>query len=319
MSLVTAVIPTHNRVGQLLRTLESLRQTQGSGAETLEVVVVANACTDNTVQALAQEQPRSPFRLLTVDEPIANLNRARNRGVAAARGELVALLDDDVWVERGWLEGVVEGFSRHPASLLAGRVELWWDAVDRPHWMSASTCKLLSCTDLGAAPLELDTSQSIVGANLAFRRAVWEAIGGFVEGLDRSGTELLSGGDTEFVYRALRAGHRLFYCPSMAVRHWVAPHRVSLAYLEKVARGRGQTAVHLALLGNQDRLPSLVMRGCAMWLRGALAGVRGLASGDSRRRVDARLYRLRGRGMAEAAWTGLLRRIPKSREREATS
>ena len=317
MSFVTAVIPTHNRVGQLVRTLESLRQSTISGLGSLEVIVVANACTDGTADALARAP--WPFRLRTVEEPIANLNRARNRGVAAAKGEFVALLDDDVWVEPGWLEAIVEAFSRHPASLLAGRVELWWDAVARPPWMSDSACRLLSCTDLGSSPLELDNSQSIVGANLAFRRTTWESIGGFVEGLDRSGTELLSGGDTEFVYRALRAGHRLFYCPAMAVRHWVAPHRVSLGYLDKVASGRGHTAVQLALLGRQSRLPSLLLRGSVMWLRGASAGLRSLAPRDSQRRIDARLYRQRGRGMAEAAWSSLLRRLMPKGGREATS
>jgi glycosyltransferase involved in cell wall biosynthesis len=92
--LVSVVIPTHNRSARLRRNLDALA-SQTLPAELLEVVVVADGCTDDTVAMLHALRP--PFRLRTIAQPQPRGPAAsRNAGAAAARGRLLVFLDDDI-------------------------------------------------------------------------------------------------------------------------------------------------------------------------------------------------------------------------------
>ncbi len=90
--LVTAVIPTYNRANIVTQAVDSvLNQTYGN----LELIVVDDGSTDDTPAALARYGNR--IRVLRQDN--AGPAAARNRGIAAARGEFVAFLDsDDLWL-----------------------------------------------------------------------------------------------------------------------------------------------------------------------------------------------------------------------------
>ncbi len=89
MPLVSVIIPTRNRAHLLPRTLESvLRQS----TENLEVIVVDDGSTDSTGAVAAAADPR--VRVLRNPEP-TGVSVARNRGIAAARGEWIAFCDDD--------------------------------------------------------------------------------------------------------------------------------------------------------------------------------------------------------------------------------
>ena len=94
-----------------------------------DVIVVANACSDTTIERVGAVGALFPFPLRHVEETRPGLNIARNRCLAEARGEIVAFLDDDVRVEPDWLLGLIEGFQEARADLLAGKITLWWDNV----------------------------------------------------------------------------------------------------------------------------------------------------------------------------------------------
>src|SRR5215213_8586848 len=102
---VSILIPTHNRRDVLVRTIESLRQLRVPPGVEVELVVVANACTDDTVAMVNCEAASMRIPISCVVEPEPGLSIARNRCIAQARHEILAFLDDDVWVEPGWLEG----------------------------------------------------------------------------------------------------------------------------------------------------------------------------------------------------------------------
>jgi len=87
--LVSVVVPTHNRAALLKRTLRSILQQQVSD---LEVIVVDDGSVDDTSAVAAAADSR--VRLLRNSES-AGVSAARNRGIAAARGEWVAFCDDD--------------------------------------------------------------------------------------------------------------------------------------------------------------------------------------------------------------------------------
>src|SRR5690606_18590109 len=127
--------------------------------------------------------------------------------------------------------------------IVAGRVDLWWEAVPRPNWSSEIVESLLSRVSHGDAVVQLLSTGGILGGNCAFRRAVHETIGGFREDLGRTGKGLGAAEETEFFGRALQAGFRAWYAPGASIKHWVAPQRLTTEYLVKAAAGRGRSQV----------------------------------------------------------------------------
>jgi GT2 family glycosyltransferase len=305
---VSILVPTHDRAELLVRSLASLRRLSIPHGVEVEALVVANACTDDTEERVRKEGRSFPFPLRVIPEPVPGLNVARNRGAGAARGEILAYLDDDAFVEPEWLAALVRTYDELPADLVAGRVILWWEAVERPSWSSPAVERLLSYLDLGPEPLELPRPGQLVGANFAVRRRVLEDLGGFVSHLDRHGFDLLSGGDTELAIRAKRSGKKIYYSPEMTVHHWVAPSRLSRDYLDRIALARGRTRVALARTVGSFSPWRLLRAGCRQTIAGTWREVRYRIVDDRRRSTEGRVTRLRGTGTLRATLESLGRR-----------
>lgn len=234
---VSILVPTHNRADLLRQTLASFRSVRIPAGVDVDLIVVANACRDATVGVALDAFPALPMPARCVAEPQPGLSVARNRAVAETAGDICAFVDDDVCVDAAWLEAMVDVYRQKPAGVVGGRVDLWWEAVERPDWLDPDLESLLSRLDHGAQIIELTPPKSIVGANFSFRREVFTTIGPFRTDLGRIGTDLLSTEESEFCDRALKHGFRIFYAPEMRLQHWVAPQRVTTEYLMGVARG----------------------------------------------------------------------------------
>jgi glycosyltransferase involved in cell wall biosynthesis len=311
---VSILIPTHDRAAVLRQSLESLCQLTVPTGAAVEVVVVANACTDETESVVHEMLAALPFPGKCVTELRANLNVARNAAVANSRHDVLALLDDDVWVHSEWLSGLIDAYSNREVDVVAGPIDLWWKDVERPAWFSRVCDGLLTCKDFGDAPKRLTSPFEPAGANFSFRRKVFETIGPFVEGLDRTGTNVgLSAGETEFLQRALDAGFGLYYYPRVRIKHWVAPYRAQAGYLRRVAfadaasrtlikRRFGVYAVCRCAVGNS---------GLYFWhaLRGAWYHL----LGNRTQAVVSQIQRARARGAVFGMWLRLAGRSPMPR------
>jgi len=242
-SSVSILIPTHNRADLLARALHSLGRIHLPENIPVELLIIANACTDNTKAVVDDIAPTLPFSTRCIEEPEPGLNHARNRGLREATGNILAFLDDDVSVDATWLLGLLDVFQHYPADIVAGKVTLSWSDTPRPDWLDDRSAHLLSCVDHGARPIELRKPGLAVGANFAFHRHVTDSIGLFSKGLDRNRGLILGGGDTDFLTRALRAKHRMFYAPCASLHHHVSPHRATRNYLCAASYGNGLSRV----------------------------------------------------------------------------
>ncbi len=96
----------------------------------MELLVIANACTDNTREVVETMMTQFTFPVRVIEEPAVGLNHARNLAVREAAWDTLAFLDDDVGLEPGWLEGILEAFEfptgGRPVDIVAGAVKLWW-------------------------------------------------------------------------------------------------------------------------------------------------------------------------------------------------
>lgn len=205
---LSVIVCTRNRSDALARLLEQLEHLVVPDGVRWELIVVDNASTDTTASMLATLQ--SPLPLRVVHERIPGLSRARNTGIAAARGDLLLFTDDDCLPDAHWLATVHEEFTRAPSlGVLGGRVELF-DLRDRP-----TTTRTSRERGAISAACNLD---GIIGCNLSFRRSTLAAIGPFDVGLG-GGTGAGAGEDVDIVYRSLRAGLRVEYSPDALVYH----------------------------------------------------------------------------------------------------
>jgi glycosyltransferase involved in cell wall biosynthesis len=307
---VSILIPTYNRRDVLIRTIESLRQLRVPSGVAVELLVVANACTDDTVATVEAAAPSMPFPTRCVSELTPGLNAARNRCVTEAAGDILAFLDDDVWVEPDWLAGLLEVYRSCPADMVGGRVYLWWEAVQPPPWMSDIVEDRISSNDQGDAVREYDGGKLAIGANISFRRKVFETVGLFRHGLDRTGTSLLGGGETELVDRAVKAGLRMFYAPKAVVKHWVAPERIESKYLSRVSFGAGQTAIfRLPRFGAPDVMYHLAGRTSRL-VRHGLLELWAAARGDRKTAIANRMHRVQAMGGFAGIWQRLRGRSP---------
>jgi glycosyltransferase involved in cell wall biosynthesis len=248
---LTVVIPTRDRGALLADCLASLRdQTPPPGG--WEVVVVDDGSTE-PLRPLVEASLGHKVALDCIRLDGAGLNAARNAGVERANGELIAFLDDDTLVEDGWTLAIHEAFTRQGCEAIGGRVTLALeDGAEFPRWLTRKRHSYLSSYELGDFPREVEDPPLPVGANFAITAAALNELGGFRQGLDRIGTELISNGEYELLLRLLESGGRIVYWPAAAVRHRVPAERLTKEWFRRRARAQGVSDIRMQPVDGQN-------------------------------------------------------------------
>jgi glycosyltransferase involved in cell wall biosynthesis len=189
--------------------------------EPWEVVISDNGSTDGSnelAHSFAGERPQ--FRVVDASG-LEGAPAARNAGVEVARGDLLAFCDADDVVHAGWLARCVEGL--RTADVVAGSFDFW-----SLNGIAASPYTAAAYQQLGFLPAGL-------GANLAVRRAAFDAVGGFDE-------SLLRGEDIDLCWRLQLQGFSFAFAAGAIVSKR-ARSQVDLVYRQ--ARAYGLSAVVL--------------------------------------------------------------------------
>jgi glycosyltransferase involved in cell wall biosynthesis len=258
---ISVVVCTRDRARSLQNTLQSLAALD---YPTYEVVVIDNCSRDDsTARAVAE----SGFRYVREDHP--GLDWARNRGVLEARYDIIAFIDDDALATRGWLRGIAHGFRDPAITMVTGAViaaELETTAqldFERYGGMSKGFVPYaIRHHELRASDVFWASNWG-VGANMAVRRAVFNAINGFDIALD-VGTATCGGGDIEFFYRVVASGYALQYEPMAVVRH---THRRDQASFRRQIynNGRSFAAYLMTIARNEPQRRRAVLWFGARW------------------------------------------------------
>ncbi|MDX6715111.1 MAG: hypothetical protein QOH30_1669 [Baekduia sp.] len=220
---ITVVVTTCDQPEPLRRCLDSVLSSR---YRSFDVVVVENrpGPQSRTREALRAYDSRISY----LEEPVPGLSRARNAGLAAASGELVAFTDDDVVVDTDWLPALVQGFAAaHDVDAVTGLI-LPLALDTQPQLLleqfasfgkgfAPATHRLAE--GRAANPLFPYTAGALgSGANTAVRTAVLRTLGGFETALG-AGTHSHGGEDLDLLIRLLLDGHALRYEPRALVWH----------------------------------------------------------------------------------------------------
>jgi glycosyltransferase involved in cell wall biosynthesis len=219
------VIPTRRRPDYLEVALDSIApQARAAGAE----MVVVNDGDDPATRAIAQRHGAHVVEL----PPPGGANAARNAGIAAAGGDLLVLVDDDVQAPPGWLGAILDGAAAAPhADVFGGPIRAQLQGG------GPRSCGRegppITALDLGDHDRDVDLVWS---ANMAVRRRAIERTGRFDESLIGRGEEE----DWELRYRA--AGGVVRYLAAAGLDHRRTGHDATLAPLTRAGYAHGRNA-----------------------------------------------------------------------------
>jgi GT2 family glycosyltransferase len=299
---LTILICTHNRSALLERTLAALNRAHRPANCSVDVLVVANACTDNTASLLTNYQAQAVNRdwlpVVWLEEGVAGKSHALNRAIAELHTDLVALVDDDHRVDEAYLTSICTAAASHPdITLFCGRILPDWDGSE-PDWVhDTGPYRIYPLPvprqDQGDNPRRIGHEGPIPGGgNLFMRRQVFDRIGGFSTELGPQGHDLGGGEDTDFVLRALSAGEQLLYIPNVKQYHYVDPARLRLTYLLRKSFQRSRAGVQTGR--KPARIPLYMWRKLAGYVFHALFSLRWTKKRFFLVRIAAVLGEMRG-------------------------
>ena len=272
---LTVVLCTHNRSALLRRVLASLNQASRPESCNVELLVVANACTDDTTRVLeeyvSEAQAGQKLHLRWVEERKSGKSHALNRAIGMIPDGLVSFVDDDHRVHATYFTSIVEAAFRFAdVSMFCGRILPDWDGRE-PRWVhDTGHYRIYPLPipryDEGSAPREITVAGPLPGGgNLCVRREVFNRVGQFSTELGPHGHDLGGGEDSDFVQRCLASGERIQYVPAILQFHYVDPERLRFGYLLRKSFQRTRSGIRIQS-PSASRIPLYVWRKIATYL-----------------------------------------------------
>ena len=230
MMKTTVILCTYNRCQSLARTLKSVAASKIPEPVEWEVLVVDNNSSDQTREVIEDYCRRYPGHFRYLYEPQQGKSYALNSGVRAAKGGVLAFIDDDVEVDGDWLNNLTSALNNGEWAGAGGRV-LPEAGFTPPRWLDTNGRYALAPLALFNLGLEAgELREAPYGANMAYRNEMFQKYGVFRTDLGRSPDGLMCNEDSEFAWRLLAAGERLKYEPLAVVYHATPRSRLQKAY-----------------------------------------------------------------------------------------
>jgi glycosyltransferase involved in cell wall biosynthesis len=287
---VIICVYTEERWDDLLAAVASARR---QSLPPLEVLVVVDH-NPPLQQRLGELLADAPGVRVLANSQARGLSGGRNTGIAAARGQILAFLDDDAVAERDWLRWFVDGFAEPEVMGVGGLTLPVWASGHRPGWYPQEFDWVHGATYRGM-PTGRARVRNVLGGNASFRRTAFEVAGGFSAGIGRGadagadGRPLrpLGGEETELCIRIHqeRPGSVFLFDDRSVIHHRVTAERERFGYFRTRCWAEGLSKAQVAWsVGAGDGLaserhyasrvlPRGILRGLAETLRGDTAGL----------------------------------------------
>lgn len=237
-NFLSLIIPTYNRGRSLERLLLAL-QDQNLPQVNYEIIIVNNACTDETQRIC--EAFLSKFKnFKIIYEPTAGLLAARNSGVLAAKGEILTFCDDDIEPYPIWLSAIMDIMVSHPDIMLLGGnnkgafdilppafVNEFWIQDEHGIQLNFYYSLIENINQSMPAPHQ----SYIMGCNFTTRRSVLDIAQGF--GPDCMPNIIWQGDGENRVGKIAEKMGKVWLDPKVSVRHWMSSSRLTREYVEK--------------------------------------------------------------------------------------
>jgi GT2 family glycosyltransferase len=245
---LTVVICTHNRADLLILAIDSIYSAKVPSNCKIDVLVVANACTDDTLRKVSGYQNHQGININCVEELKPGKSHALNHAISLVNTGFLCFVDDDQKVDKNYFVAIEQSINAYPNSnIFCGPIYPDWTGQE-PSWVHESGeyeiyPPPIPIFDLGFSPLliKADDNNLPGGGTLLINKIVFDKIGFFSETLGPRGHNLLGSEDTEFILRALAQGETIQYIPEIIQYHYVDTQRLKLGYLVKKCYQRNRS------------------------------------------------------------------------------
>jgi len=255
----TVAIPVYNGEKRITKVLEALKSQIPLVESTWEVIVIDNNSTDGTadiVQDFRSAWPDNvPLRYFL--ESQQGIAFARQRAIDESQGELVGFLDDDNWPEPSWVQAAVNFAQSHPdAGAFGGRIHASFD--QEPPKNFGRIQSFFAIRDRGNIsslyrPQKLELPP---GAGLVVRRQAWiDVVPPKLQNQSRGGN------DFEVLLYLHRAGWKIWYAPSLVIRHHINSERLEKKSVNLLIRKASLCVCNLRMINSSPlERPMLLIR-----------------------------------------------------------
>jgi glycosyltransferase involved in cell wall biosynthesis len=240
--MLSLIVCTYNRDKYLYGTLQCIAEN-GFPVEAYEIILVNNMSTDNTeaeCQRFQKDYPGVDFHYFV--ETHQGLSFARNRGIEESRGDTLVFLDDDSYIQKGYLENLQKQLEAHPdAAAFGGKIDPIFESGEAPKWLSKWNYSWVSAIDLGKQVCPFKGKAFPIGANMGIKKAMLSKIGVFNTELGRSKKNLMGGEEKDLFERIRQQGGNIYYFPDVVVQHVIPPSRTTYDYVKRLGEGVGMS------------------------------------------------------------------------------
>jgi len=223
----SVAICTHNRAKDTVEAVQSVLAQESCNFE-FEVLVIDNNSKDNTKELF--HESLWPTQVRYIMESQLGLSYARNRAIREAKGEFILFLDDDALASSCWIQEVINVFESDAAiGCVGGKIDPIWEG-GKPDWIPEEIIGLYTLMDFSDHIVEMKPPYFPFGANVSFRKSVFDKIEPFREDLGRVGNNLLSSEESELISR-IREKYKIYYTPYGSVQHKISKSRLNKRWL----------------------------------------------------------------------------------------
>lgn len=246
---VSVIICCYNSSDVIGDTLTYLADQEVSSQLKWEVLLVDNACRDDTIEVArkAWSQLRSPAPLRIVQEPTPGVSYARQTGIKQATYEVILFCDDDTWLSPNYVRDGYDILRNNPQ---VGAVRGWGEPVfctdNIPGWLTELKF-LFSCKEKPGYE-GINSAPATVTMGLVTRRSIFSTL--FDCGFrtlqhSRKGNSYSGGEDIEMTFMLSLLGYELWASPRLYYRHFITEERISQKHIEHMSIENGKVKTNI--------------------------------------------------------------------------
>jgi len=241
MHLFSIIVCTYNGASRLPETLFHLANLTRCTNIDAELLVVNNACTDNTdfIVQTTWESLFQPYPLRLLHMPNPGKSFALEIGIANAYGDFILICDDDNWLHPDYFLQTQNLMQSHPNVDITGGVSIPVADTALPEWFEKYKMAYACGTQMPQKGLTTG-KRPLWGAGMVIKATMAKRIfttqHPFLLSC-RKGDQLLSGGDDEICYRGWLLGAESYYSPNLGLQHYMPHARLTTAYRDQLVAG----------------------------------------------------------------------------------
>jgi GT2 family glycosyltransferase len=267
---LTVVICTHNRASLLEKTIESINSAEKTAHCAIELLVIPNACSDNTTELLrnymaGQQKDSTLLPLRFEEEEVAGKSHALNRAIRLVAEDAICFVDDDHRVDAHFFNTIAQAIENYSDTLMfCGQIIPDWTGSE-PEWIhDQGDYKIYPLPiphfEMGDLPTSIGHDTKLPGGgNLIVHKKVFDQVGLFETSLGPKGHNLAGSEDSDFVIRAIDAGIVIQYVPDIIQYHYVDLERLKLGYLIRKSFERTKSLT-IAKMQKKQAMPKYLWR-----------------------------------------------------------